>query len=135
MKQWLDKQRALINGETIYVCIYTHIYIEGDRKRERERERDTNVYDLVVSPRSEGGQILLNPAAFRLTPMLHFDWQCASSLLNPTFTLSSSTCFLHVLLASFLSFDLQPQNLMPFWRHDHSLSSTHDYATNKHCLP
>ena len=36
--------------------------------------------------------------------------------------------------ASLSSFDLQPQNLIPFIRRDHPFSSTHVH-TNKHCLP
>ena len=47
---------------------------------------------------SEDGQINLYPStAILLTSMLHFDRQTASSSLKPTFTYSSSTCFLHVL--------------------------------------
>ena len=64
-----------------------------------EREGDTIVYNLVVSPTSEVDQIHLNPAANRLTPTFHFDRQSASSILTPTFTLSSSTCFFHVLFS------------------------------------
>ena len=33
-----------------------------------------------------------------------------------------------------LALDLQPQNLIPFSRHDHPPSSTYDHA-NEHCLP
>ena len=36
-------------------------------------------------------------------------------------------------LASLSSFDLQSQNLMPFSRHDHTVSSTHDHTTNTVC--
>ena len=47
-------------------------------------------------------------------------------------SLSSSTCFLHVLFS--LHFLLLPSTscLMPFRKHVHSLSSTHDH-TNEHC--
>ena len=60
-------------------------------------------------------------------------------------TLSSSTCFFHVLFglpfflrppflpsASLSSFGLQHQNLILFSRHDRPLSSTHDH-TSEHC--
>ena len=58
---------------------------------------DTNIYTLVVSPFSEDGQIYLNPTAnlFRLT--FTIERQSASTLLKPTFILSSSTCLIHVL--------------------------------------
>ena len=46
----------------------------------------------------EDSLIHINPAAIWLTPTLHIDRQSASSLLKPTFTLSSSTSFFHVLL-------------------------------------
>ena len=42
---------------------------------------------IVVSPKSEGGQIHLNPVAIWLMPALHFDLLRTSSILNPTFTL------------------------------------------------
>ena len=70
------------------------------------RQRDTNVYNLVVSPTSEGGQIHCNTASIRFMPTLHFNQQRASSLLKLTFTLSSSTCFFHVIFG--LSFFLWP---------------------------
>ena len=57
-----------------------------------------------LSPTSEDGQN--NPAAIWLTPTLHCDRQSASSLLTPTFTLSSSTCFFNVPFG--LSFFLWP---------------------------
>ena len=50
-----------------------------------------------MSPTSEGCLILLNPAEIWLTPTLHFDRQSVSSIIKPTFTLSSSACFFHVL--------------------------------------
>ena len=45
-------------------------------------------------------------------------------LPQPDFSMSSS--------ASLSSFDVQPQNLIPFSRHDPPLSSTHDH-TNEQC--
>ena len=53
------------------------------------RERENNIYNLVVSTISEGGQIHLNPAAILFTPTLHFELRSASFLLKPTFILSS----------------------------------------------
>ena len=92
----------------------THIYIHID----------TNVHNLVVSPKSEGGQIHLNPAAILLRPTLHLERQSASSPLKPTFTLSSSTCFLHVLFG--LPFFLWPSTsksnaLLNTWPHQQTL--------------
>ena len=63
------------------------------------RERDTNVENLVESPTIECGQIHLNPAAIWFMPTPHFDRQSAFSFLKLTSTLSSSTCFFHVLLS------------------------------------
>ena len=60
-------------------------------------ERETNISYLVVSSISEGGHIHLNPAAILFTPTLHFERQSVSFLLKPTFILSSSTCFFHIL--------------------------------------
>ena len=54
---------------------------------------------------------------------LPFSNQPSHILPQPAFFMSSS--------ASFSSFDLQPQNLMPFSRHYHPLSSTNDHA-NEH---
>ena len=62
-----------------------------------ERERETNVENLIISPTRVGGQIHFNLVGIRLTSTIHFDRQSASSLLKPTFILSSSTCFFHVL--------------------------------------
>ena len=56
--------------------------------------------NLVVSPTSEGGHIHLNTAAMWFTSTLYIDWQSVSSLLNPTVTLSSTTCFFHVVVVS-----------------------------------
>ena len=99
----------------------------------RTRERETPISKIqVVSPISEGGQIHLNPAAILFTLTLHFERHLSSSnqpsyfLPQPIFSMSS--------MASPSSFDYQPQNLMPFLKHDHSLSTTHDHS-NKHCLP
>ena len=63
---------------------------------QRERERHQCLKSGSI-PTSENGQIHLKPAAIWFTPALHFDWQSASSLLKPIFTLSSSTCSFHVL--------------------------------------
>ena len=83
---------------------------------------------MVVSPSSEDVQIPLNRAADRPTPTIHIDWQRACSILKPTFSLSFSMCFFHVLFGLYLFFDLQPQNLMPLSIHDHPLSSAYDHA-------
>ena len=56
---------------------------------------------------------------------LPFSNQPSNFLPQPAFPMSPS--------ASLSSFDRQPQNLIPFMRRDHPLSSTHDH-TNKHCL-
>ena len=58
-------------------------------------------------------------------------------LLQPASSMSSSTCFFHVFFSFLSSFDLQCQCLMPFSRHDHPLSSTHDhppFSTHDHPL-
>ena len=70
------------------------------------QERETNVWNLVVPPTSESGQIPLHPAAILSTPTLHLDRQSTSSILKPVFTLSSSTYFFHVLFS--LHFYLWP---------------------------
>ena len=56
---------------------------------------------------------------------LSFSSQPSFFLPQPSFFMSSS--------ASLSSFDLQPQNLMPYPRHDHPLSSAHAH-TNEHFL-
>ena len=53
---------------------------------------------FTVFPTSKGGQIHHNPAAIWLTPTLNLDRQSASSIIKPTFTPSSTSCFLHILL-------------------------------------
>ena len=62
-------------------CYHIVIYLFS------ERERQTNIWNLVVSTTSDGGQIHLNPAAIRLTPTLHFDRQSASSIFKQAFML------------------------------------------------
>ena len=64
--------------------IYHHLtLISADLHTRVHRERDTNVYNVVVFPTSEGGQIHLYQVAIWFTPTLHFD--LPSSLLTPTF--------------------------------------------------
>ena len=84
-----------------------------------EGERETDVLNLVVSPISDDGQIHFNLVVIRLIPTIH-----DSFLLRLTYLLSSSTCFFHVLFELFL------QNLMPFSRNDHLLSTCN--PTNEH---
>ena len=63
--------------------------------KQQEREKNT-VLNLVLSQKTKGGHIHLNPAAIWLPTTVNFDRQNASPLLRPTIMLSSSTCFFHV---------------------------------------
>ena len=97
----------------------------GNRHQQQYNQARRGRTNPVLSPESGGGQIHLNLVA--INPL----WSARHT--PPTLTnISSSTYFFHVLIWSLSSFDHQPQSLMPFSRHDHPLSSTHDH-TNEHC--
>ena len=118
----------LFNSPYVLKSVYSYLHL-----REKERQIKTNILNLLVSPTSEGRQIQLNLVAIILnakkttmTGNVHLPCSNKPShfLPQPAFSMSSS--------ASLSFFDLQPQNLMPFLRHDHPLSSEHNH-TNKHC--
>ena len=73
----------------------------------------------VVSPTSESGLIHLNLVAIILMPTIHLDRQRASPFSSQPSQFFPQPALSMLHSASFSSFDLQPQCIMPFSRHDH----------------
>ena len=66
-------------------------------------EGETNVLRQEISKTGEGGRSHLKLLAIYLTLIIYLDRQCASFLLKPTITLSSSSCLFHVIFSLTLS--------------------------------
>ena len=102
-------------------------------------ERMTNVPHPAATPSSEGGQIHQVTIDFKWLYynqvtmwLINVSRQSTSSLIKPTFILSSSTCFFHVLFTHpfFLWHPTSNNNALKTW----TSSSTHHH-TKAHCLP
>ena len=93
-------QRVLITSS--FVSFLTHM----THHKQGHTERHQCLKSGSVC-NNEGGQIHVNLLAIRLTPTIHCDLQTASSMLNPTFILSSSNRFFHLLHGLPLTFNLK----------------------------